>query len=110
MQAGAADATRGALRALQANAAYWQSDYGAARLLGENAIATCSAGSREWFSAVGSTIVAPGFDANDAVHQEYEVFVHTATNSNQMWLNFQGTGASAHTVASVPTPRLMRSP
>jgi serine/threonine protein kinase/tetratricopeptide (TPR) repeat protein len=58
LQAGADGSQRGALRALQANAAYWQSDYAAARVHGEEAIAVCAPGTRDWFSAVGTTIVA----------------------------------------------------
>lgn len=56
--AGAGDKERGQLRALQATAAYWQSQYSEARRYAEEALAVLESGGSDWFTAVGTAIVA----------------------------------------------------
>ena len=56
--AGAGVTERGQLRALQATAAYWQSQYSEARRYAEEALAVLEPGCSDWFNAVGTAIVA----------------------------------------------------
>ena len=57
-QAGADAPTRVALRALQAQVAYWQSDYAAARAFGEAALDALPRATSDWYSVLGTTLVA----------------------------------------------------
>jgi tetratricopeptide (TPR) repeat protein len=56
--AGAEGESLGSLRAIESLARYWQSDYAGARKKGSEAAALLSAGSRDWYRAIGSAIVA----------------------------------------------------
>lgn len=56
--AGATGSDLGALRALESLARYWQSDYAGAKERGEAAAALLEPGSRHWYRALGSAIVA----------------------------------------------------
>lgn len=56
--AGASGAELGALRAIESLARYWQSDYAGAKARGEEAAALLPPGSRDWYRALGSAIVA----------------------------------------------------
>ncbi len=56
--AGASGSDLGALRALESLARYWQSDYAGAKERGEAAAELLEPGSRHWYRALGSAIVA----------------------------------------------------
>jgi eukaryotic-like serine/threonine-protein kinase len=58
LAAGADGDSLGVLRALQSHAAYWKSEYQAAKLHGEQALATLPEGSAGWYRAAGSTLVS----------------------------------------------------
>jgi serine/threonine protein kinase/tetratricopeptide (TPR) repeat protein len=58
LAAGADGDSLGVLRALQSHAAYWKSEYHAAKLHGEQALATLPEGSAGWYRAAGSTLVS----------------------------------------------------
>jgi serine/threonine protein kinase/tetratricopeptide (TPR) repeat protein len=58
IRAGARGEQLGSLRALQAQAAYWKSEYQGAKEYGEAAIEKLPEGTAGWFRAVGSTIVS----------------------------------------------------
>lgn len=55
---GAQGAALGALRGLQAQAAYWSSDYETSRRCGQDALAHQQLGSQEWFRSLGCSLVA----------------------------------------------------
>jgi tetratricopeptide (TPR) repeat protein len=58
IRAGADREQLGSFRALQAQAAYWKSEYQAAKEYGESAIDILAEGTAGWFRAVGSTLVS----------------------------------------------------
>lgn len=74
VSAGAAGETLGSLRALESLARYWKSDYAGARSQGAEAASQLSAGSRDWYRAIGSAIVASArlgdFDSVDALFRD----------------------------------------
>ncbi len=69
--AGAEGEVLGRLRALQATASYWQSDYTAGRTFGEAALAFVAEGTETWFRALGSALVSAArlgdYDTVDAL-------------------------------------------
>lgn len=58
IRAGAAGEQLGVLRALQSQAAYWKSEYQAAKEYGEASIEALPEGTAGWFRAVGSNLVS----------------------------------------------------
>lgn len=71
---GASGKNLGSLRALESLARYWQSDYAGARSKGREAAALLRDGSRDWYRALGSAIVASArlgdFESVDALFRE----------------------------------------
>jgi tetratricopeptide (TPR) repeat protein len=71
--AGASGPDLGSLRALESLARYWQSDYAGARQCGARAAELLADGSRDWYRALGSAIVASArlgdFESVDALFE-----------------------------------------
>ncbi|HWN71884.1 MAG TPA: AAA family ATPase, partial [Haliangium sp.] len=68
-QAVAADATgemRGRLRAIQATASFWQTDYPECQRYGSEAVALLAPGGSGWYDALGNTMVSSFRQADDA--------------------------------------------